>query len=756
MRWCWRSCSPAPSSISFALTSTITVLLPQVGQTDYVAANAFLDAFAAVRARAGQAAVAINWDAWRETGMAISTEVPEEWRAKRQESLAQGLSSREGVEAFRRIAGSGLPQVVVSTLDLVTRRAENDQLVPLATLESALPAAASHPRPALATAFVPAQTDLERDIAAVWQDILGVEPVGVHDNFFELGGNSLAGLRLVQRLRERLGAGLSEVSLYEAPTVGALARNDLSSTGRGRGSGGQRGAGEPSTRAAPDGAAPGEKGGWRMNRPPQSRRLAARRDDVRSVPGTDPKPARRRTFLLAGAFALALPLAVLAQAPAPPAVEPGVAPPSSEPGLTPPSAPPSSSPPPISQSPMEPPPPVPEPPPAPGKEPPAMASPDGKYVVRPVFFSRPPVIDGHLSDPIWKTGARIGNFTQIEPKEGEQATEQTEVYLGYDGDNLYIGARCHDSQPKKIVTTTLTRDSDMNYDDTLQILLDTYHTGRGGYVFATNSGGVQVDGLVRNEGEEIDLDWDGIWSVDSRRDAEGWTTEIVIPWRTLRFPNQAEKVFGFNVEREVAHKQERSFWKPIGHSWYARYKLSEAGTMVGLQGAKPGGRFHVAPYLIGGVQKPQTNGGTSSITQAGGDIKINLASDLVADVTIKTDFSETEADEQDVNLTTSTSPATPCSSRRSAPSSSKGRAPSTSASGRIPSTPRRPSSSSAGRSASPPTAGRRSPSSAASSSPATRATTTSASSACRRRRCTSRTATAASSTSRPPPGAPCA
>ncbi|MEO6196031.1 MAG: amino acid adenylation domain-containing protein [Thermoanaerobaculia bacterium] len=209
----------------FALTSSITVLLPEVGQADYVAANAFLDNFAALRARAGEAAVAINWDAWRETGMAISTAVPEEWQARRQESLAQGLASREGVEAFRRIAGSGLPQVVVSTLDLAGRRAENERLVPLAAvLEASAPAAAAHPRPALATAYVPPQTDLERSIAAVWAEILGVEPVGVHDNFFELGGNSLAGLRLVQRLRERLGAGLSEVSLYEAPTIGALAR----------------------------------------------------------------------------------------------------------------------------------------------------------------------------------------------------------------------------------------------------------------------------------------------------------------------------------------------------------------------------------------------------------------------------------------------------------------------------------------------------------------------------------------------------
>ncbi len=207
----------------FALTSTVTVLLPEIGQTDYVAANAFLDAFAAARARTGEPVVSINWDAWREVGMALSTEVPEEWRAKRQESLAQGLTSREGVEAFRRIVASGLPQVVVSTLDLQRRLAESAQGVPLAALLESAPAPA-HARPALATAFVQPQSDLERGIAEVWQEILGVDPVGLHDNFFELGGNSLAGLRLVQRLRERLGAGLSEVSLYEAPTVGALAR----------------------------------------------------------------------------------------------------------------------------------------------------------------------------------------------------------------------------------------------------------------------------------------------------------------------------------------------------------------------------------------------------------------------------------------------------------------------------------------------------------------------------------------------------
>jgi hypothetical protein len=276
--------------------------------------------------------------------------------------------------------------------------------------------------------------------------------------------------------------------------------------------------------------------------------------------------------------------------------------------------------------------------------------PEPQWVVRPVRFATPPAIDGHLDDPIWQSAAHLSGFRQLEPKEGEPATEPTDVYLGFDKDNLYIGVRCHDSEPNKIVTTTLTRDSDISYDDTIQILLDTFHDGRSAFLFSTNSGGTMVDGLVRNEGEQINLDWDGIWSVQGSRDSGGWTTEMAIPWRTLRFPAQPEQTWGFIIERQVARKQERTFWKAPKKTWYARWKLSEAGTIVGLEDARPGSRFHFSPYVIGGGEQPK-DGSTSGVTRAGGDVKVNLASDLVADVTIKTDFSETEADEQDVNLT---------------------------------------------------------------------------------------------------------
>ncbi|HVG07088.1 MAG TPA: carbohydrate binding family 9 domain-containing protein, partial [Thermoanaerobaculia bacterium] len=321
------------------------------------------------------------------------------------------------------------------------------------------------------------------------------------------------------------------------------------------------------------------------------------------------KPARWRAAWLGAILALALPWALLAQeqdAPPPPpspvqeqeeAAAPTVSPEQEE-GATPPASP-------VKEEVLNPPASPTQEPTQEGAATPAPApAPLGDFVARPARFETPPVIDGHLDDPVWKTAEQLGSFRQLEPLEGQPPTEETEVYLGFDQNSLYIGVRCHDSEPKKIVTTTLTRDSDMTYDDTIQILFDTFRDGRSAYLFATNSGGVQVDGLVRNEGEQISLDWDAIWTVQGSRDEGGWTTEMQIPWRSLRFPEKAQQEWGFIIERLVARKQERTFWKAPQKSWYARWKLSEAGTLVGMEGARPGSRFQFQPYLVGGATQP--------------------------------------------------------------------------------------------------------------------------------------------------------
>jgi len=279
----------------------------------------------------------------------------------------------------------------------------------------------------------------------------------------------------------------------------------------------------------------------------------------------------------------------------------------------------------------------------------------GRYVVSPVRFAAPPVIDGKLDDAVWRTAAKLDGFKQLVPDEGQPATEPTDVFLGYDDENLYIGARCYDSEPAKVFATALARDSEIIYDDTLQVIFDTFRNGRNGFLFTTNSAGVEVDALVRNEGEEVNYNWDGIWTVRSTRDSGGWSTEMAIPWRTLRFPNAPEQDWGFNVERFVSRKQERSYWKPmrLAYGFYAPYKVSQFGELTGLAGVRTGSRYHFAPYLLAGGEQRASDDSTSTTGRLGGDLKVNVTSDLVADLTYRTDFSETEADEANVNLTRS-------------------------------------------------------------------------------------------------------
>jgi hypothetical protein len=142
--------------------------------------------------------------------------------------------------------------------------------------------------------------------------------------------------------------------------------------------------------------------------------------------------------------------------------------------------------------------------------------------------------------------------------------------------------------------------------------------------------------------------------VKTSRDSGGWSVEMAIPWRTLRFPGRAEQDWGFNVERFVSRKQERSYWKPmlLSYGFYAPYKVSQFGELTGLEGAQQGSRFHFNPYVLAGRQDPAA-GSPSTTGRVGGDLKVNITPDLVADLTYRTDFSETEADEASVNLTRS-------------------------------------------------------------------------------------------------------
>jgi amino acid adenylation domain-containing protein len=210
-----------------ALFSSVTAVLSQPGQADYSAANAFLDAFAhAHNAAGGPFTVSVDWDAWQEVGMAVETEVPEALRAWREESLRQGVSPAQGVDALERALRGALPQLAVSRRDFQARVEESYASRGLEELADAAAGEKreAHARPSLSSAYVPPRSEAEQKIAAIWEEILGIEKVGVNDNFFDLGGNSLIGLKVISRVKAEFQAEISAVTLFEGPTVSALAR----------------------------------------------------------------------------------------------------------------------------------------------------------------------------------------------------------------------------------------------------------------------------------------------------------------------------------------------------------------------------------------------------------------------------------------------------------------------------------------------------------------------------------------------------
>ena len=202
----------------FVLCSSLGSILGEFGAVDYCAANAFLDAFAHFdAARNGRATVSINWDTWQEVGMAFKTQVPSELKKKRQEALDKGIRSGEGCDALGRILKSRLPQVIVSTRDLQAAISRNNNPEVKDLLQVSI-----HPRPDLKTPYVAAGGELERRIADIWEELLGINPIGVGDNFFELGGDSLLAVLLTSRLRKSFQIELQLSSFFETPTIKAI------------------------------------------------------------------------------------------------------------------------------------------------------------------------------------------------------------------------------------------------------------------------------------------------------------------------------------------------------------------------------------------------------------------------------------------------------------------------------------------------------------------------------------------------------
>jgi hypothetical protein len=268
-------------------------------------------------------------------------------------------------------------------------------------------------------------------------------------------------------------------------------------------------------------------------------------------------------------------------------------------------------------------------------------------------------LDGRLDEPAWQRAMPAGEFIQQDPDNGAPATERTEVRVLYERHRLYLGVLCHDSQPDRLLGNQMQRDQPFDADDRFRWTLDTYLDGRTGYFFEINPSGAMGDGLVgigasggSTDGESgLNRQWDGIWIARVRRTAEGWTAEIELPFRTLNFAPDST-AWGINFQRTIRRKNEETFW-----SGYARnqglLRMSNAGLLTGLEDISQGIGLDLKPYAVATAGAAPGRGAPAFRGQAdaGVDVFYNLTPGLRANVTVNTDFAETEVDERRVNLT---------------------------------------------------------------------------------------------------------
>ena len=265
----------------------------------------------------------------------------------------------------------------------------------------------------------------------------------------------------------------------------------------------------------------------------------------------------------------------------------------------------------------------------------------------------PLVLDGKLDEEAWSRSQVVGDFTQEDPNEGMPASEATEVRALFDGENLYFGVRNFDSQPEGIRATELRRDDSFGNDDSFAVILDTFHDHRNAFLFRINPRGTQYDALITGEGIDVNVSWDEKWEVETSIDEEGWSAEIQIPFKSIRFASssEGEVSFGVDFERIIRRKNELTYWNNFSRD-FDFHEVSQAGHLTGLTGTEKSLRLRIKPFITGRIN---TEGAAQRNTVFLGDVgledlKFPITSGLTLDATLNTDFAETEVDDQIINF----------------------------------------------------------------------------------------------------------
>ena len=276
-----------------------------------------------------------------------------------------------------------------------------------------------------------------------------------------------------------------------------------------------------------------------------------------------------------------------------------------------------------------------------------------------------PEIDGNiLNDKVWSSISSVGPFIQTKPLLGNPSSEKTDVKVAFTKDIMFVGVICYDSSPSRLVVSDSRRDANLDNDDSFLFIIDTYNDQQNGFLFGTNSSGMEYDAQIDNEGVGnrtaqrqqggviggTNLNWDASWIVKTEVGEYGWSAEFAIPLKSLRFSPGDNKTWGINFQRNISKTNEITYWAPLPLGFnFGIKRVSLAGKMNEVSLRKPG-NLKLFPYALTQLTNFSQKKEQTSNFDVGADLKYSITPSLTLDLTYNTDFAQAEVDKQQVNL----------------------------------------------------------------------------------------------------------
>ncbi len=260
-------------------------------------------------------------------------------------------------------------------------------------------------------------------------------------------------------------------------------------------------------------------------------------------------------------------------------------------------------------------------------------------------------IDGYLNDAAWKEAAIIKDFYTYRPVDGQPAAEKTAVFLAYDESSLFVAFICFDPSPDQIRSSICKRDK-IEDDDFIVLYLDTFNSGKETYSFSFNPFGIQADGIYIDMVAE-DLTPDYIFYSKGRKFAQGYIVEAEIPFKSLRFPNMEEMVWGISVARTIKHLDKDIIWPAISRN--STTFVPQFAKLHGLKNINGGKNIEILPEATAFQSGNRASEYDEFIDQRfsndlGVNLKFGFLSNLTLDMAYNPDFSQVEADADRIDV----------------------------------------------------------------------------------------------------------